>query len=51
MADFELDAYDDDDDDPRHQTKYHKDNQLQSLKLPLDYPSWVSRCDLRGPLV
>ena len=25
-----------------------KDNQLQSLKLPAEYPSWVARCDIKG---
>ena len=28
-----------------HDTKRRKDNQLQSLKLPAEYPSWVARCD------
>ena len=31
-------------------TKRHKDNQLQNLKLPCtaEYPSWVARCDIKG---
>ena len=29
-------------------TKRRKDNQLQSLKLPAEYPSWVARCDIKG---
>ena len=31
-----------------HDTKRHEDNQLQSLKLPAEYPSWVVRCDIKG---
>ena len=31
-----------------HDTKRRKDNQLQSLKLPAEYPSWVARCDIKG---
>ena len=31
-----------------HGTKRRKDNQLQSLKLPAEYPSWVARCDIKG---
>ena len=31
-----------------HDTKRRKDNQLQSLKLPCRYPSWVARCDIKG---
>ena len=30
-----------------HNTKCCLDNQLQSLKLPVEYPSWVSRCDIK----
>ena len=30
-----------------HDTKRPKDNQLQRLKLPLDYPNWVSICDIK----
>ena len=31
-----------------HDTKRRKDNQLQSLKLPAEYPNWVARCDIKG---
>ena len=31
-----------------HDAKRRKDNQLQSLKLPAEYPSWVARCDIKG---
>ena len=31
-----------------HDTKRRKDNQLQSLKSPAEYPSWVPRCDIKG---
>ena len=31
-----------------HDNKRRKDNQLQSLKLPANYPSWVARCDIKG---
>ena len=31
-----------------HDTKRRKDNQLQSLKPPAEYPSWVARCDIKG---
>ena len=31
-----------------HDTKRRKDNQMQSLKLPAEYPSWVARCDIKG---
>ena len=31
-----------------HYSKRHKDNQLQSLKFPAEYPSWVARCDIKG---
>ena len=31
-----------------HDTKRRKDNQLQSLKLPAEYPSWAARCDIKG---
>ena len=31
-----------------HDTKCHKNNQFQSLKSPVEYPNWVSRCDIKG---
>ena len=31
-----------------HDAKRRKDNQLQSLRLPAEYPSWVARCDIKG---
>ena len=31
-----------------HDSKRRQDNQLQSLKLPCKYPSWVARCDMKG---
>ena len=31
-----------------HDIKSHKDNQLQSLNSPAEYPSWVARCDIKG---
>ena len=31
-----------------HDTKRRKDNQLQSLDSPVEYPSWVPRCDIKG---
>ena len=31
-----------------HDTKRHKDNQLQSLNTPAEYPSWVARCAIKG---
>ena len=31
-----------------HGIKRRKDNQLQSLTLPAEYPSWVARCDIKG---
>ena len=31
-----------------HDTKRRKDNQLQSLKLPVEYPILVARCDIKG---
>ena len=31
-----------------HDTKRHKDNQLQSLKLPCRISSWVARCDIKA---
>ena len=31
-----------------HDTKRRKNNQLQSLKSPAEYPSWVARCDIKG---
>ena len=31
-----------------HDTKRRKDNQLQSLKPPAEYPNWVARCDIKG---
>ena len=31
-----------------HDTKCRKDNQLQSLKLPAEYPWWVARCYIKG---
>ena len=31
-----------------HDTKRRKDNQLQSLNLPREYPNWVARCDIKG---
>ena len=31
-----------------HDTKRRKDNQLQSLNPPAEYPSWVARCDIKG---
>ena len=30
-----------------HDTRRHNDNQLKSLKLPAEYPSWVARCDIK----
>ena len=33
-----------------HDTKRRKDNHLQSLKLPAEYPSWVGRCDIKGSI-
>ena len=30
-----------------HDTKRHKDNRLQSLKSPAEYPSWVAKCDIK----
>ena len=31
-----------------HDTKRHKDNKLQSLKSPVEYPMWVPWCDIKG---
>ena len=31
-----------------HDTKRRKDNQLQSLNPPAEYPSWAARCDIKG---
>ena len=31
-----------------HDTKRHKDNQLQSLNSLAEYPRWVARCDTKG---
>ena len=31
-----------------HDTKRRKDNQLQSLNSPAEYPSWVARWDIKG---
>ena len=31
-----------------HDTKRRKDNQLQSLNSPAEYPSWVARCEIKG---
>ena len=31
-----------------HDTKRRKDNQLQSLNPPAEYPIWVARCDIKG---
>ena len=31
-----------------HDTKRRKDNQMQSLKLPVAYPIWVARCGVKG---
>ena len=31
-----------------HDTKRRKDNQLQSLNSPAEYPNWVARFDIKG---
>ena len=31
-----------------HDTKRRKDNQLQSMNSPVEYPDWVPRCDIKG---
>ena len=34
-----------------HDTKRRKDNQLQSLKSPAEYPSCVARCDIAQNII
>ena len=29
--------------------KRHRDNQFQRLNPPVEYASWLSRCDIKGP--